>query len=67
LVVGSLPPSGAGGIATGTGGAAPGATAATLLALAAVALIGALMPGLLAIGVVSWRSAVLELRLERPG
>jgi hypothetical protein len=66
-VPGSLPPSGAEGVAAGAGGAAPGASAAAVLALAGLALLGALSPGLLALDVLPWRSAILALQLERPG
>jgi hypothetical protein len=66
-VPGSLPPSGAEGVAAGAGGASPGASAAAVLALAGLALLGALSPGLLALDVLPWRSAILALQLERPG
>jgi hypothetical protein len=62
----SLPPGGAVSPAGGGGGAA-GAAAAALLALAAVALLRALLPGLLAVDLLPWRSALLAFRLERPG
>lgn len=63
----SLPPGGAEGFATGAGGASPGAVASAVLALAGVALLTALLPGLLPLDVLPWRSAVLTLGLERPG
>lgn len=65
-VTAALPPGGAVGTAGGGGGAA-GAVAAAILALAAVALLRALLPGLLAWDLLPWRSALLALRLERPG
>ncbi|HYB28383.1 MAG TPA: hypothetical protein VEF89_17345 [Solirubrobacteraceae bacterium] len=64
----SLPPGGAGVPAGGGGGgASPGGIAATLLALAALALLLAFLPGLLALELLPWRSAVLASPLERPG
>ncbi len=64
---GVLPPGGAEGFASGAGGASAGATASAVLALAGVALLAALLPGLLALDVLPWRSGVFTLRLERPG
>ncbi len=61
-----LPP-GAEGSAAGAGGGAAGATAAALLALVGVCMLRALLPGLLGLGLAPARSALLDLRLERPG
>jgi hypothetical protein len=63
----SLPPGGVDGSVTGAGGAAAGTTAAAVVALAGMILLGALLPGLLALDALPWRSAVCALRLERPG
>jgi hypothetical protein len=62
-----LPPGGAEGSAAGAGGGAAGATAAALLALVGVCILRALLPGLLGLGLAPARSALLDLRLERPG
>ena len=51
----------------GAGGGAAGATAAALLALVGVCMLRALLPGLLGLGLAPARSALLVLRLERPG
>lgn len=64
---GSLPPGGSEGFAAGAGGASPGASASAVLALAGMALLAALLPGLLSVDVSPWRSAVPTLELERPG
>lgn len=63
----SLPPGGAGGPSAGGSGGAAGGIAAAVLALAALALFRGFLPGLLALDVVPWRSALLAFRLERPG
>jgi len=63
----NLPPGGAEGSAPGAGGGAAGATAAALLALVGVCILRALLPGLLGLGLAPARSALLVLRLERPG
>jgi hypothetical protein len=63
----SLPPGGADGSVAGAGGAAAGTAAAAVIALAGMILLGALLPGLLALDALPWRSAVCALRLERPG
>jgi hypothetical protein len=52
---------GSGGI--GAGGAAGGA----LLLVAALWLLQALLPGRLSLDLSPWQSALLSLRLERPG
>jgi hypothetical protein len=62
-----LPPGGAEGSAAGAGGGAAGATAAALLALVGVCILRALLPGLLGLGLAPARSALLVMRLERPG
>ena len=62
-----LPPGGAGGPSAGGSGGAAGGIAAAVLALAALALLRGFLPGLLALDVVPWRSALLAFRLERPG
>jgi len=66
-VLAILPPGGAEGSAAGTGGGAAGATAAALLAIVGVFMLRALLPGLLGLGLAPARSALLDLRLERPG
>lgn len=66
-VLAILPPSGAEGSAAGAGGGAAGATAAALLAIVGVFMLRALLPGLLGLGLAPARSALLDLRLERPG
>ncbi len=63
----SLPPGGAGGPSAGGSGGAAGGIAAAILVLAALALVRGFLPGLLALDVVPWRSALLAFRLERPG
>ncbi len=63
----TLPPGGAEGSAPGAAGSAAGATAAALLALVGVCMLRALLPGLLGLGLAPGRSALLVLRLERPG
>lgn len=63
----SLPPGGAGGPSAGGSGGAAGGIAAAVLALAALVLLRGFLPGLLALDVVPWRSALLAFRLERPG
>jgi len=63
----SLPPGGAGGPSAGGSGGAAGGIAAAVLALAALAVLRGFLPGLLALDVVPWRSALLAFRLERPG
>jgi hypothetical protein len=63
----NLPPGGAEGAAAGVGGGVAGAAAAALLALAGVCMLRALLPGLLGLGLAPARSALLVLRLERPG
>jgi len=62
-----LPPGGAEGSAAGAAGGASGATAVALLALVGVCMLRALLPGLLGLGLAPARSALLVLRLERPG
>jgi hypothetical protein len=59
----------AGGAAAGSsaGGGSSGAAAAALLAVAALWLLAALLPGRLALDLFPWQSAMLALRLERPG
>jgi hypothetical protein len=59
----------AGGAAAGSsaGGVGSGAAAAALLAVAALWLLAALLPGRLALDLFPWQSAMLALRLERPG
>ena len=66
-VLAILPPGGAEGSAAGAGGGAAGATAAALLAIVGVCILRALLPGLLGLGLAPARSALLDLRLERPG
>jgi hypothetical protein len=66
-VLAILPPGGAEGSAAGAGGGGAGATAAALLALVGVYMLRALLPGLLGLGLAPARSALLDLRLERPG
>jgi len=61
-----MPPAGVEG-ATGGAGSAGGATAAALLTLVGICLMRALLPGLLALRIGPWRSALLVCRLERPG
>ena len=63
----SVPPAGAEGAAAGVGTGAPPASAATFLAVTALALLCALLPGLLAHDASSFRSAFFALRPERPG
>ena len=63
----SLPPGGAGGPSAGGSGGAAGGIAAAVLALVALTLLRGFLPGLLALDVVPWRSALLAFRLERPG
>jgi hypothetical protein len=63
----SVPPAGAEGAAAGVGTGAPPASAATFLAATALALLCALLPGLLANDASSFRSAFFALRPERPG
>ena len=60
-------PAGAAG-AVGSGGiGAGGAAGGALLVLAALWLLYALLPGRLALELSPWQSALLSLRLERPG
>ena len=66
-VLAILPPGGAEGSAAGAGGGAAGATTAALLAIVGVFMLRALLPGLLGLGLAPARSALLDLRLERPG
>jgi hypothetical protein len=61
----SLPAGAAAGGASGGVGA--GAAAAALLAVAALWLLHALLPGRLALDLSPWKSTMLDLRLERPG
>jgi hypothetical protein len=64
----SWPPSdGAEGFANSPGSGAAGDTAAALLVLLGALFVGALLPGLLGLDVLSWRSAVVARQLERPG
>ena len=49
------------------GGVGVGAAAAALLALAALWLLTALLPGRLTLDLFPWQSTMLALRLERPG
>jgi hypothetical protein len=64
---GALPPTGAEGATGGGATGAAGASAAALLVFVALYLTRALLPGLLALGVSRWQSALLVCRLERPG
>jgi hypothetical protein len=66
-VPGLPPPVGAEGFATTPGGGAAGGTAAALLALLGALLVAALLPGLLRLDLLPWRSAVVSHQLERPG
>jgi len=63
----ALPPAGAEGATGGGAAGAAGASAAALLVFVALYLTRALLPGLLALGVSRWQSALLVCRLERPG
>lgn len=66
-VPGSLPPPGAEGAAGGGAAGAAGAGIAALLVLMALYGMRALLPGLLALELGRWPSALLVSRLERPG
>jgi len=61
----SLPPAGAGVAGPGAGPA--GAAAVALLVLAGIGLLRSILPGLMSLDLLPWRSAVLALQLERPG
>ena len=50
-----------------SGGVGVGAAAAALLAVAAIWLLNALLPGRLALDLFPWRSTMFAFRLERPG
>ena len=63
----SLPPGGAGSAGAGAGSGPAGAAAVALLALAAVALLRTLLPGLMTLDLLPWRSAVLASPPDRPG
>jgi hypothetical protein len=63
----ALPPAGVESVAVGGASGAAGATAAALLALVGICLMRALLPGLLALRIGRWQSALLVCRLERPG
>lgn len=63
----ALPPAGAEGATAGGAGGAAGTAAAALLTLAGLCFMRALLPGLLALELGPWRSALLVCQLERPG
>jgi hypothetical protein len=67
----SSPPVGAtgatGGVASGSGGISAGAGGGALLVLAALWLLRVLLPGRMALDLIPSESALLSLRLERPG
>jgi hypothetical protein len=63
----SLPPAGGEGATGGGASGAVGTGTAALLVLIALYGMRALQPGLLALELGPWRSALLVLRLERPG
>jgi hypothetical protein len=56
-----------GGVSTGSGGIGAGAAGGALLVLAALWLLHTLLPGRLTLDLTPWQSALLSLRLERPG
>jgi hypothetical protein len=63
----SLPPGGTGGVGAGAGAGPAGAAAVALLVLAGVTLLRSLLPGLMTLDLLPWRSAVPALPPERPG
>ncbi len=63
----SLPPGGTGGAGAGAGAGPAGASALALLVLGGVALLRSILPGLMTLDLLPWRSAVVGLQLERPG
>jgi DNA polymerase III subunit gamma/tau len=63
----SLPPGGTGGAGAGAGAGPAGAAALALLVLAGIALLRSILPGLMTLDLLPWRSAVVGMQLERPG
>lgn len=63
----ALPPGGTGGAGAGAGAGPAGAAAVALLVLAGVALLRSILPGLMTLDLLPWRSAVPALPPERPG